>query len=405
MSVPQECPTLVEFDFSLQQETYRFRRSQYTHLKRGTKEPELRETHECFRLEKGEFRLLESGSESAVRRRAEQLLHLTCEQFSQVIVLPQGEFLRLLRANSKDKGEMLKTLFSAGIWKELTDAFHQRARTAEETIRRKDALKTSLLQKEQADSLAALEERAKELARREGELRQTSRKLSQELEQSEALLQAAENYARLTQAWEEAQKALEEAKAAWSQAEKALPLAQEKRRQAQTLREQAVTLAQEETQLTQRLEAWNRAESAGKQAAAARKQLGDTSQKLEELRQQGEILSQRLERGNAFVESCQAAAEKSSGPAGTTASLGKAEGSLGGMAAAGTAKAGSGTGLTRKQERRPGEETSVGNFIPAGGTPGNPPPAERRPRAGPYFAGRGALSRVRFPGAPRPLLE
>ena len=310
MSAPQECPTLVEFDFSLQQETYRFRRSQYTHLKRGTKEPELRETHECFRLEEGEFRLLESGSESAVRRRAEQLLHLTCEQFSQVIVLPQGEFLRLLRANSKDKGEMLKTLFSAGIWKELTDAFHQRARTAEETIRQKDALRTSLLQKEQADSLAALEERAKELARREGELRQTSRKLSQELEQSEALLQAAENYARLTQAWEETQKALEEAKAAWSQAEKTLPLAQEKRHQAQILREQAVTLAQEETQLTQRLEAWNRAESAGKQAAAAQKQLGDTSQKLEELRQQGEILSQRLERGNAFVESCQAAAEK-----------------------------------------------------------------------------------------------
>ena len=310
MSAPQERPTLVEFDFSLQQETYRFRRSQYTHLKRGTKEPELRETHECFRLEEGEFQLLESGSESAVRRRAEQLLHLTCEQFSQVIVLPQGEFLRLLRANSKDKGEMLKTLFSAGIWKELTDAFHQRARTAEETIRQKNALRTSLLQKEQADSLAALEERAKELARREGELRQTSRKLSQELEQSEALLQAAENYARLTQAWEETQKALEEAKAAWSQAEKTLPLAQEKRHQAQTLREQAVTLAQEETQLTQRLEAWNRAESAGKQVAAARKQLGDTSQKLEELRQQGEILSQRLERGNAFVESCQAAAEK-----------------------------------------------------------------------------------------------
>lgn len=310
MSAPQECPTLVEFDFSLQQETYRFRRSQYTHLKRGTKEPGLRETHECFRLEEGEFRLLESGSESAVRRRAEQLLHLTCEQFSQVIVLPQGEFLRLLRANSKDKGEMLKTLFSAGIWKELTDAFHQRSRTAEETIRQKDALRTSLLQKEQADSLAALEERAKELARREGELRQTSRKLSQELEQSEALLQAAENYARLTQAWEETQKALEEAKAVWSQAEKTLPLAQEKRYHAQTLREQAVTLAQEETQLTQRLEAWNRAESAGKQAAAARKQLGDTSQKLKELRQQGEILSQRLERGNAFVESCQAAAEK-----------------------------------------------------------------------------------------------
>ena len=114
MSAPQELPTLVEFDFSLQGETYRFRRSQYTHINRNTKAPELRETHECFRLEEGEFRLVESGSESAVRRRAEELLHLTCEQFSQVIVLPQGEFLRLLRANSNDKGEMLKTLFPPG---------------------------------------------------------------------------------------------------------------------------------------------------------------------------------------------------------------------------------------------------------------------------------------------------
>ncbi len=102
MSAPQETPTLVEFDFALEQETYRFRRTQYVHLKRGTQEPELRESHECFRWEGEEFRLLESGSESAVRRRAENLLHLTCEQFSQVIVLPQGDFLRLLRANSKD---------------------------------------------------------------------------------------------------------------------------------------------------------------------------------------------------------------------------------------------------------------------------------------------------------------
>ena len=47
MSAPEDLPTLVELDFSLQGETYRFRRSQYTYRKRN-KETELRESHECF---------------------------------------------------------------------------------------------------------------------------------------------------------------------------------------------------------------------------------------------------------------------------------------------------------------------------------------------------------------------
>ena len=72
MSAPEDLPTLVELDFSLQGETYRFRRSQYTYRKRN-KETELRESHECFQWKEGDFQLLESGSESAVRRRAEEL--------------------------------------------------------------------------------------------------------------------------------------------------------------------------------------------------------------------------------------------------------------------------------------------------------------------------------------------
>ena len=97
-----------------------------------------------------------SGSESAVRRRAEELLHLTCEQFSQVIVLPQGEFLRLLRASSSDKGEMLKTLFSAGVWRQVTDRFHQRERQLEDKARQTAALRASLLQQEEAESLGGV---------------------------------------------------------------------------------------------------------------------------------------------------------------------------------------------------------------------------------------------------------
>ena len=310
MSAPQELPTLVEFDFALQGETYRFHRSQYTHINRNTKLPELRESHQCSRLEQEEWRLLESGSESAIRRRAEELLHLTCEQFSQVIVLPQGEFLRLLRANSSDKGEMLKTLFSAGMWDDIANQFRQRERELTDQTKQSAALRISLLQKEGVESLPALREKHSALAQRETALRKESAAVSKELERQEALLQAGEAYARLDAARQEAAKALDQAKASWETLEKQAPLLRKKREQAQGLREQAVALAQESARLTERREELVRAKTAADQAAATRKQLEAQKQALETQARQREVLAQRMEKGNAFVKSCEDAAAK-----------------------------------------------------------------------------------------------
>ena len=299
MSAPEDLPTLVELDFSLQGETYRFRRSQYTYRKRN-KETELRESHECFQWKEGDFQLLESGSESAVRRRAEELLHLTCEQFSQVIVLPQGDFLRLLRANSKDKGEMLKTLFSAGLWRQVTDRLHQRTRSLEEQTGRLSAMRESFLRKEQAESTPELEGKAAALAQREQALQQEASDLSKTLEESQSLLQAAETYSRLEAACQEAQTAQERALAAWKETEREAPLLQQKREQAQVLREQAVAVAQEQTQLSQQREELHRAQTAAAQAASARKQAQAKKQELEGLQRQGEALSLRMDKGRAF---------------------------------------------------------------------------------------------------------
>ena len=309
MSAPEDLPTLVELDFSLQGETYRFRRSQYTYRKRN-KETELRESHECFQWKEGDFQLLENGSESAVRRRAEELLHLTCEQFSQVIVLPQGDFLRLLRANSKDKGEMLKTLFSAGLWRQVTDRLHQRTRSLEEQTGRLSAMRESFLRKEQAESTPELEGKAAALAQREQALQQEASNLSKTLEESQSLLQAAETYSRLEAACQEAQTAQERALAAWKETEREAPLLQQKREQAQALREQAVAVAQEQTQLSQQREELHRAQTAAAQAASARKQAQAKKQELEGLQRQGEALSLRMEKGRAFLKTCEEAAAR-----------------------------------------------------------------------------------------------
>lgn len=309
-SAPQELPTLVELEFALQGERYRFSRSQYTHINRNTKAPELRESHQCFRLEAEDWALLESKSDSAVSRRAEELLHLTCEQFSQVIVLPQGEFLRLLRASSSDKGEMLKTLFSAGVWRQVTDRFHQRERQLEDKARQTAALRASLLQQEEVESLGGLEEKAASLAQRETALRQENKTLAQQLEQAERLLQSLEQYTRLEEAAQEAGKSLARAQAAWKELEGREIQPRHKREQAQALRQQAVALAQESARLGEQKEELLRAQAAGKQAAATRKQLEEQRQSLAALGQQRETLSQRMEKGNAFCKACEEAAAR-----------------------------------------------------------------------------------------------
>lgn len=309
-SAPQELPTLVELEFALQGERYRFSRSQYTHINRNTKAPELRESHQCFRLEGEDWALLESKSDSAVSRRAEELLHLTCEQFSQVIVLPQGEFLRLLRASSSDKGEMLKTLFSAGVWRQVTDRFHQRERQLEDKARQTAALRASLLQQEEVESLGGLEEKAASLAQRETALRQENKTLAQQLEQAEGLLQSLEQYTRLEEAAQEAGKSLARAQAAWKELEGREIQPRHKREQAQALRQQAVALAQESARLGEQKEELLRAQAAGKQAAATRKQLEEQRQALAALGQQRETLSQRMEKGNAFCKACEEAAAR-----------------------------------------------------------------------------------------------
>lgn len=310
MSAGMDEPTVVEFDFSLQGTAYRFRRSQYLHINRNTKKPEPRETHECFVLEEGGPRLLESGSESAVRKRAEDLLHLTCEQFSQVIVLPQGEFLRLLRASSQEKGDILRTLFSAEVWKDVKDRFQDRARGLEEESRRLAAMKESLLHQEGADTTAALAGAVEAQAKKAADLRTENEAAGKLLAETESLLAAAETQARLAAAEAQAKAALDAAQKRRVQLTQEAPAAAEKRTRAGALRDQAVAVARESARLAEQQEELRRAAEARKKAETARNSLREQETLLAAFQRQGAELAVRIEKGNAFAQQCQAAAQR-----------------------------------------------------------------------------------------------
>lgn len=309
MSAGQDAPTVVEYDFSLQGKAYRFRRTRSFHINRNTKQPEPRETHECFLLESDGPHLLESGSETAVRKRAEQLLCLTAEQFSQVIVLPQGDFLRLLRASSKEKGEMLRTLFAAGQWKTITQRFSDRARELEGNLREAQARKSSLLEKEGVETVLALEEASKAAAERETALRARSQALSQEAAQAQELLRAREEWERLSTALAGAESTRKSALDKRDELNRSAPEIQKRREKAQALREEAVALARETARLTERRDELERALEARKQALAAREQAKKAAENLKALQNRQDELASRIEKGEAFLEQCQKAAQ------------------------------------------------------------------------------------------------
>lgn len=164
-AAPKGAETMVDFIFQLAGTTYRFMRSQSQYAARGTGALKTKETHACYRMEGGEWELLLSGAESRVREKAEEILGLTCEQFSQVIVLPQGDFLKLLLSSSRDKAQMFQTLFATGRWERAARNLKEMAAALGKQAGELEAAKRSILEREGVETLPLLEE--KEAALRE----------------------------------------------------------------------------------------------------------------------------------------------------------------------------------------------------------------------------------------------
>ena len=133
--------TLTEFVFSLGAARYRFVRTLHLHKRRDGGR-DLQIGGECHVEREGEWRLLASGS-SAVTKKAEEILGFTHDQFSQVVVLPQGEFRRLLLASSSEKAKILEVLFATSVWQ----------RTAEQITYKLKEIRGNLADLEQGESL------------------------------------------------------------------------------------------------------------------------------------------------------------------------------------------------------------------------------------------------------------
>ena len=118
--------TEVIFDFMIGEKTYRAYRApeQLVDKKRGTGQTMTAMQSSLSELEDGkEVRTIRTGVEEA----AGKLIGLNASQFCQVILLPQGDFRKLLVAKAEEREGILKQLFKTQRFSDFQDELKRRA--------------------------------------------------------------------------------------------------------------------------------------------------------------------------------------------------------------------------------------------------------------------------------------
>jgi exonuclease SbcC len=172
-------PTEVVFDFSLGPESYRVSRSpeQERPKARGTGTTTQQPKASLWRRtgaapqEEGEVLATQA---LRVTAEIERLLGFKSDQFTRVVMLPQGKFRKLLEADSRGREDILETLFQTEVYSRIEEALKERARQAKQALEALESERVHFLQDAGVASEADLEplrqRRLAECARVEGEL-------------------------------------------------------------------------------------------------------------------------------------------------------------------------------------------------------------------------------------------
>lgn len=121
--------TAVELVFTIHRRTYRIMR-QIPYIKKGNKS-ETSAKCELFELTaEGETPIVDRQIVSEINRKVEELLGLTQIQFSQIVMLPQGEFRKFLTSDTENKEAILRKIFKTDDYRGIVEVLKKRKDTA-----------------------------------------------------------------------------------------------------------------------------------------------------------------------------------------------------------------------------------------------------------------------------------
>lgn len=127
--------TSVELEFELNGRIYRILR-QLGHVKEGNKS-KTGERYEFYeRKNDQEVPCVDRQIVSEIDKKTEALLGLTQDQFKQIVMLPQGEFRKLLTSQTENKEEILRRLFKTEPYKQISEHLRSKKNMAEDAFKR-----------------------------------------------------------------------------------------------------------------------------------------------------------------------------------------------------------------------------------------------------------------------------
>lgn len=141
--------TEVELVFTLRNQTYVIWRSpqQLKKKERGDGYTTITAKAELFVLnESGEKQLLAANVRD-VDTKINELMQIDSNQFRQIVMIPQGEFRKLLTSDSKDKEVILQRLFRTELYKRIEEKLKEEAATLRRTVEQQINERTDALNK------------------------------------------------------------------------------------------------------------------------------------------------------------------------------------------------------------------------------------------------------------------
>ncbi|MDR4946818.1 SMC family ATPase [Neobacillus cucumis] len=143
--------TEVSLDFSLRNKVYSITRSPQQQKKkdRGDGFTTVGAKAELYMWDEGEKKLIASKT-SDVEEKIKEIMLIDANQFRQILMIPQGEFRKLLTSDSKDKEVILQRLFHTQVYKLIEEKLKLEAAELKKTVEDQERTRNDALRRIQA---------------------------------------------------------------------------------------------------------------------------------------------------------------------------------------------------------------------------------------------------------------
>jgi DNA repair protein SbcC/Rad50 len=313
--------TEVTLEFSLRHKTYRISRSpqQEKKKKSGEGTTMLGAKAELYLIDKeGEPQLLASNVRE-VDEKIKEIMIIDSNQFRQILMIPQGEFRKLLTSDSKDKELILQRLFHTEIYKRVEEKLKEEAtvlkKDVEDQVERRNtairgikaseneelkeyleagSVNDTLILPLLKDEISLVSTRLKQLEQERAELQKERDKQQQRLYEAETTLKQLENLEDLRKKKEELegqQASISEKELAAELGKKAALLATQEqichrlKAECDSLSDQSGKIAERIKELTDMLAAAETEQQKQLQREPERKAAADQVSKLENMKE------------------------------------------------------------------------------------------------------------------------